>query len=181
VAWVYAAVAIAGHLMLTRLRWGWHVMAIGGSRRSAYNCGIAVRRTVALSYVGSGVLTAVGGCFFASRLATAGADIGVGMEVLVLTAAVLGGISLGGGRGSVTKALVGTLVVLLITNGLTSLSAPGGVTRMVLAAILIAAAAIDVRWLKNRHRIISKVYVSPTYLRLPPAPDAAPRPAAPGP
>lgn len=173
VAWVYAVVAIAGHLMLTRLRWGWHVMAIGGSRRSAYNCGIAVRRTVALSYVGSGVLTAVGGCFFASRLATAGADIGVGMEVLVLTAAVLGGISLGGGRGSVTKALVGTLVVLLITNGLTSLSAPGGVTRMVLAAILIAAAAIDVRWLKNRHRIISKVYVSPTYLRLPAAPDCS--------
>jgi len=173
VAWVYAVVAIAGHLMLTRLRWGWHVMAIGGSRRSAYNCGIAVRRTVALSYVGSGVLTAVGGGFFASRLATAGADIGVGMEVLVLTAAVLGGISLGGGRGSVTKALVGTLVVLLITNGLTSLSAPGGVTRMVLAAILIAAAAIDVRWLKNRHRIISKVYVSPTYLRLPAAPDCS--------
>lgn len=173
VAWAYAVVAIAGHLMLTRLRWGWHVMAIGGSRRSAYNCGIAVRRTVALSYVGSGVLTAVGGCFFASRLATAGADIGVGMEVLVLTAAVLGGISLGGGRGSVTKALVGTLVVLLITNGLTSLSAPGGVTRMVLAGILIAAAAIDVRWLKNRHRIISKVYVSPTYLRLPAAPDCS--------
>src|SRR6218665_2457740 len=110
------------------------------------------------------------GFFFAARLATAGADIGVGMEVLVLTAAVLGGISLGGGRGSVTKALVGTLLVLLITNGLTSLSAPGGVTRMVLATILVLAAVIDVRWLKNRQRIIGKVYVSPTYLALPPAP-----------
>jgi ribose transport system permease protein len=148
-------------------------MAIGGSRRSAYNSGIAVRRTVALCYVASGVLTAIGGCFFASRLATAGADIGVGMEVLVLTAAVLGGISLGGGRGSVTKALVGTLIVLLVTNGLTSLSAPGGVTRMVLAAILLVAAVIDVRWLKNRQRIISKVYVSPTYHGLPPAPDCS--------
>jgi ribose transport system permease protein len=175
VAWAYAAVAMAGHVMLTRLRLGWHVMAIGGSRRSAYNSGIAVRRTVAMSYVASGVLTGAGGCFFASRLATAGADIGVGMEVLVLTAAVLGGISLGGGRGSVTKAMVGTLVVLLITNGLTSLSAPGGVTRMVLAGILIAAAAIDVRWLKNRQRIISKVYVSPTYHRLAPAPDCSPQ------
>ena len=173
VAWVYAAVAIAGHVLLTRLRAGWHIMAIGGSRRSAYNSGIAVRRTVALCYVASGVLTAIGGCFFASRLATAGADIGVGMEVLVLTAAVLGGISLGGGRGSVTKALVGTLIVLLVTNGLTSLSAPGGVTRMVLAAILLVAAVIDVRWLKNRQRIISKVYVSPTYHGLPPAPDCS--------
>ena len=169
VAWAYAGVAIAGHVMLTRLRIGWHIMAIGGSRRSAYNAGIAVRRTVALSYVVCGVLTAAAGCFFASRLATAGADIGVGMEVLVLTAAVLGGISLGGGRGSVTKALVGTLIVLLITNGLTSLSAPGGINRMVLASILVAAAMIDVRWLKNRQRIISKVYVSPAYQGLPPA------------
>ena len=167
-AWVFAVVAIAGHLMLTRLRFGWHIMAIGGSRRSAYNAGIAVRRTVALCYVIGGVLTAIAGCFFASRLATAGADIGVGMEVLVLTAAVLGGISLGGGRGSVTKALVGTLIVLLITNGLTSLSAPGGVNRMVLASILVLAAMIDVRWLKNRHRIISKVYVSPAYQALQP-------------
>lgn len=172
-AWVYALVAIGGHVMLTRLRFGWHIMAIGGSRRSAYNAGIAVRRTVALSYVIGGVLTAMAGCFFASRLATAGADIGVGMEVLVLTAAVLGGISLGGGRGSVTKALVGTLIVLLITNGLTSLSAPGGVNRMVLASILVLAAMIDVRWLKNRHRIISKVYVSPAYQALKALPECS--------
>ena len=95
------------------------------------------------------------------------------MEVLVLTAAVLGGISLGGGRGSVTKAVVGTFIVLLIINGLTSLSAPGGITRMVLAAILITAAIIDVRWLKNRHRILSKVYVSPTYHRLGISPDCS--------
>ncbi|MDB5826864.1 MAG: inner-rane translocator [Variovorax sp.] len=173
VAWVYAVAAIGGHLLLTRLRLGWHIMAIGGSRRSAYNGGIAVRRTVALCYVGCGILTGAGGCFFASRLATAGADIGVGMEVLVLTAAVLGGISLGGGRGSVTKALVGTLLVLLITNGLTSMSAPGGVIRMVLAAILVLAAVIDVRWLKNRQRIISKVYISPTYHKLGDAPDCS--------
>ena len=179
VAWAYAVVAIGGHIMLTRLRVGWHIMAIGGSRRSAYNGGIAVRRTIALCYVGCGVLTAVAGCFFASRLATAGADIGVGMEVLVLTAAVLGGISLGGGRGSVTKALVGTLIVLLITNGLTSLSAPGGVNRMVLATILVVAAMIDVRWLKNRQRIISKVYVSPTYLALAPPPDCSPTASGP--
>ena len=46
---------------------------------------------------------------------------------------MLGGISLGGGSGSVAKAVVGTLIVLLITNGLTDLSAPGGVNRMVLA------------------------------------------------
>ncbi|TXL74250.1 ABC transporter permease [Vineibacter terrae] len=171
---VYAAVAIFGHVFLTRLRAGWHITAIGGSRRSAYNSGIAVRRTVAMCYVACGVLTAVAGIFFAARLSTTGSDIGLGLEVTVLTAAVLGGISLGGGKGSVAKALVGTLIVLFITNGLVSLSAPGGINRMVLAGILILAAVVDIRWLKNRHRIISKVYVSPTYHALPPCPSTAP-------
>ena len=174
VVYVYAVVALMGHILLTRLRPGWHITAIGGSRRSAYNTGIAVRRTVAMCYVSSGVLTAVGGIFFASRLATAGGDIGVGLEVTVLTAAVLGGISLGGGNGSVMKALVGTLIVLLIINGITSMSLDGGYNRMVLGAILLLAAAIDIRWLKNKHRIVSKVYVSPTYHSIPPAPSTAP-------
>jgi len=174
VVYVYAAVAIFGHIFLTRLRPGWHITAIGGSRRSAYNTGIAVRRTVALCYVASGVLTALGGIFFASRLATAGGDIGVSLEITVLTAAVLGGISLGGGKGSVMKALVGTLIVLLIINGLTTLSLHGGYNRMVLAGILLLAAVIDIRWLKNRHRIVNKVYVSPTYHGMPPLPSTAP-------
>jgi ribose transport system permease protein len=174
VVYVYALVAVFGHIFLTRLRPGWHVIAIGGSRRSAYNTGIAVRRTVALCYVACGVLTAIGGSFFASRLATAGGDIGVGLEVTVLTACVLGGISLGGGKGSVMKALVGTLIVLLIVNGLTTQSLHGGYNRMVLAAILLLAAVVDIRWLKNRHRIVNKVYVSPTYHAMPPAPSTAP-------
>ncbi len=173
VALVYLAVAIFGHIFLTRLRPGWHITAIGGSRRSAYNSGIPVRRTIARCYVASGVLTAMGALFFAARLGTVGGDIGAGLEVTVLTAAVLGGISLGGGKGSVAKALVGTLIVLLIVNGLTTMSAPGGVNRMVLAGILILAAVVDIRWVKNRQRIISKVYVSPTYHRMPPPPATA--------
>ncbi|WP_159010833.1 SMP-30/gluconolactonase/LRE family protein [Bradyrhizobium sp. S69] len=171
VALVYIAVAIFGHIFLTRLRPGWHITAIGGSRRSAYNSGIPVRRTIALCYVASGVLTSVAGLFFAARLGTVGGDIGVGLEVIVLTATVLGGITLGGGKGSVVKSLVGVLVVLLVTNGLTAMNARGGVNRMALATILLAAAMIDIRWQKNRTRIISKVYVAPTYHALPPAPS----------
>ena len=173
VVFAYAIVAVFGHVFLTRLRPGWHVIAIGGSRRSAYNTGIPVRRTVALCYVACGVLTSVGGIFFASRLATAGGDIGVGLEITVLTACVLGGISLGGGKGSVMKALVGTLIVLLIVNGLTTMSLHGGYNRMVLATILLLAAVVDIRWLKNKDRIVSKVYVSPTYHSMPPAPSTA--------
>lgn len=174
VALVYAVVAIFGHIFLTRLRPGWHITAIGGSRRSAYNSGIPVRRTIAQCYVASGMLTAVGALFFAARLGTVAVDIGEGLEVTALTAAIFGGISLGGGKGSVAKALVGTLIVLLIINGLTTMSAPGGVNRMVLASILILAAMIDIRWVKNRYRIVSKVYVSPTYHALPPAPSIEP-------
>ncbi len=170
VALVYIVVAIFGHVFMTRLRPGWHITAIGGSRRSAYNSGIPVRRTIALCYVASGALTAIGALFFAARLGTVGGDVGVGLEVTVLTATVLGGISLGGGKGSVAKALVGTLIVLIVTNGLTTLSVRGGYNRMVLATILLVAAMIDIRWLKNRMRIISKVYVSPAYHFLPPPP-----------
>jgi ribose transport system permease protein len=173
VVFAYALVAIFGHIFLTRLRPGWHVVAIGGSRRSAYNIGIPVRRTVALCYVAGGVLTSVGGIFFASRLATAGGDIGVSLEVTVLTACVLGGISLGGGKGSVMKALVGTLIVLLIINGLTTMSLHGGYNRMVLATILLLAAMVDIRWLKNKDRIVNKVYVSPTYHNVLAAPSTA--------
>ena len=171
---VYLVVAIFGHIFLTRLRPGWHITAIGGSRRSAYNSGIPVRRTIALCYVASGVLTSIGALFFAARLGTVGGDVGVGLEVTVLTATVLGGISLGGGKGSVTKALVGTLIVLFLINGMTTLSVSGGVNRMVLAAVLLVAATIDIRWLKNRTRIISKVYVSPTFHALAPAASTAP-------
>ena len=170
VALLYAAIAIFGHIFITRLRPGWHIMAIGGSRRSAYNTGIPVRRMVALCYVASGLLTSAGALFFAARLGTVGGDIGVGLEITVLTAIVLGGITLGGGKGSVFKSLIGTLIVLMIVNGLTALNVSGGVNRMVLATILLLAAAIDIRWMKNRDRIISDVYVSPTYSALAPPP-----------
>lgn len=170
VALVYAAFAIFGHIFMTRLRPGWHITAIGGSRRSAYNSGIPVRRTIALCYVASGLLTSIAALFFAARLGTVGGDIGVGIEVIVLTATVLGGITLGGGKGSVAKSLAGVLIVLLITNGLTTLNARGGINRMALATILLVAAMVDIRWQKNRARIISKVYVSPTFHHLPPPP-----------
>ncbi|WP_369720713.1 ABC transporter permease [Bradyrhizobium sp. LLZ17] len=171
VALAYVVIAVFGHIFLTRLRPGWHITAIGGSRRSAYNSGIPVRRTIALCYVASGVLTSIGALFFASRLGTVGGDIGVGLEVIVLTATVLGGITLGGGKGSVAKSAVGVLIVLLITNGLTTMNARGGVNRMALAGILLVAAMVDIRWQKNRTRIISKVYVAPTYHALPPPPS----------
>ena len=148
-------------------------MAVGGSRRSAHNSGISVRWTVCSTYVLSGALVGVAGFMYAARLTSAGADAGFGMELAALTAAVLGGNSLGGGRGSTGKALTGAIIVLVITNGVVRLGIPSGAGGMLLGLILLLAAALDVRWLKNRHKVLSKVYVSPTVNDLPPRPPTA--------
>lgn len=167
---VAAIVAIVAHLVLTRSRAGWHVLATGGSRRSAHNVGISVRRVICATYVVSGTLSALAGLLFASRLGGAGADTGVGLEIAALTAAVLGGNSLGGGRGSAAKAIIGSIIVMIMVNGLVRLGVTRGGSSLLLGMVLLAAVAIDVRWLKNRHKFLSKVYVSPTYAELPPAP-----------
>lgn len=161
------AFALVAHIVLTRMRFGWHVLSVGGSRRSAHNAGISVRRTVCLTYVISGVMTSIAGLFYAARLMSVGSDIGVGLEITAITAAVLGGISLGGGRGSVAKALLGTIVVVLLTNGMLRFQLPSGSNSLMLGLVLLLAVAIDAKWVKNRYKLLSKVYVSPTYGALP--------------
>jgi ribose transport system permease protein len=158
------------HIFLSRMRTGWHISAVGGSRRSSHNAGINVRRTVCITYVMSGMLASFAGMLYAARLNSAGAQTGAGLELTVLTAALLGGNSLGGGRGSVAKALLGTLIVVILTNSLLRMQMPSGSSSLLLAMTLLFAVAIDIRWLKNRHKLLNKVYVSPTYYA---APEAA--------
>ncbi len=164
---LFLVIAVCAHIVLTRTRPGWHLMAVGGMRRSAYNVGIAVRRTICLTYVASGMLAALSGLLFAARLSGAGSDTGVGMEITALTAAVLGGNSLGGGRGSAAKAVFGAVITLVIINGLVRMGVARGANSFILGFILLVAVAVDVRWLKNRHKLLAKVYVSPAFLSLP--------------
>jgi len=164
---VLVVLAIIGHILLTRSRPGWRAMAIGGSRRSAHNIGISVRRTVCATYVISGMLCGLAGLLYAARLSGAGTDTGMGLEIAALTGVVLGGNSLGGGRGSVAKAMMGAVTVLLMTNGVIRLGLNSGSGPMVLGLTLIFAVFVDVRWMKNRDKLLSKVYVSPTYVELP--------------
>lgn len=172
-AWMFILVAGGSHLFLTRMRAGWHVMAVGGNRRSSYNSGLPVNRVVTLSYVAGGAFCALSAVFYAARLASPGSDTGKGMEIVVLTAAILGGIRLGGGKGSVMKAILGTLIVLLLSNGLLRLAVDAGASRIILAVILLLAATLDIRWFKNRHKAIQSLYVSPGYLNLPSPPSTA--------
>lgn len=176
---VLAAVcAVTGHILLTRLRLGWRILAVGGSRRSAHNAGLPVKRTIALTYVLSGVLTSMAGVLYAARLNAAGSDTGVGLEIVAVTAAVVGGNSLGGGRGSVAKAVLGACIVLLITNSVVRLGLPAGGNSLALGAVLLLAVVIDVKWVKNRGKILTSVYVSPTYSQLPPCPSTSEGPYA---
>ena len=129
---VALVVAVVAHVFLTRLKLGWHIQAVGGSRRSAHNAGISVRRTVCLTYVISGALAAAAGVLYAARLNAAGSDTGAGLEVSALTAAVLGGVSLGGGRGSVVKGMLGAVIVLIIQSSLVQLGLRSGAGSLVL-------------------------------------------------
>jgi len=165
--------AIATHILMTRMRFGWHLSAVGGSRRSAYNIGLPVKRIVAQTYVLSGVFTAAGAIFYAAHLGSTSGSVGIGLEILILTAAVLGGNSLGGGRGSVTKAVIGTIIVVLIMNALVRMGLRTGASDLVMGFILLLAVAIDVKWMKNRLKVLNRAYVSPTYFSLPPNPDTA--------
>jgi ribose transport system permease protein len=167
---VIVVLALVVHIILSRSRIGWHILAVGGSRRSAHNVGIPVRRVICSTYVVSGILASLAGMLFATRLGGAGADTGVGLEIAALTAAVLGGNSLGGGRGSAAKAIIGSIIVMIMVNSLVRIGVTSGANSLLLGMVLLAAVAIDVRWLKNRHKVLSKVYVSPTFADLPVAP-----------
>ena len=169
-------VGLIGHILLSRSRPGWHLTAIGAGRRAARHAGINIELSIFLAYVVSGVLCAIAAIFYAARMASAGSDTGLGTEVIALTAVVLGGVSLGGGKGSVGRAIIGATTVLVLSNGVVRYGVEGGVSSVVLGILLLLAVAIDVRWSKNRHKAIDNLYVNPTYVELPPSPsfDEAP-------
>ena len=164
--WMAVVISITAHVALTRSRPGWHMLAVGGSRRSAHNSGIRVRETVFVSYVISGVCAALAGFLIACRLSGAGPGTGLNLEILALTAAVVGGNSLGGGRGSIAKAIMGAIIVLVMNNGLIRLGYGTGTNQMVLGLMLAVAVVIDIRWMKNRHKILNEVYVAPIYHKM---------------
>ena len=163
---VLVIVAILFHIFLSRGRTGWYIAAIGANRRAARHAGIPVERHLFLTYVVSGVLTAIGGVFYAARLNSPSSDTGMGMEVLALTAVVLGGVNLSGGKGSVGQALIGATIVLCLINGLVRFGLVGGATSTFLGFMMLLAVGIDVKWARNRNKAIDKIYVVPTYFRL---------------
>lgn len=167
-------VLVLGHVVLSRSRLGWHVTAVGASRRAARHAGIRVERVLLFSYVAAGALCAVAGVFYAARLSSASARVGEGFELNVLTAVILGGISLAGGKGTVWRAFIGAATISLLGKGLLLMDVGGEVLQTVLAVVLIVAVGLDTKWGKNRGKAIQKTYVNPTLLEYGPLEDIRP-------
>ena len=141
---ILLGLVIAFSWLTTRTKFGTYVFAIGGNAEAARRAGIKVARIRILVFTLSGFMAAVGGLMFVSRLTAASTQTGAGTFLLEsIAAAVIGGTSLFGGRGSVWSALLGALVIGSVSNGLDLQAQPPEIKYMVEGAILLAAVTVD--------------------------------------
>jgi D-xylose transport system permease protein len=127
-----------------RTTFGRHVYAVGGSAEAARRAGINVARIRILVFVISGVMASLGGVIFAARLSSVDLNAGGGTILLdAIAAAVIGGTSLYGGRGSVKGALLGAAVIATIANGIDLIGYSSATRFIVTGLILLAAVTLD--------------------------------------
>ena len=141
---LFVVLVMAVNFALKRTRWGRSIYAVGGNVEAARRAGIRVDRVYISVFVVSATLAALGGILAASRLAAANQSSGGGdTNLTAIAAAVIGGASLFGGRGSAWSALLGIVVIQSISSGLTLLSLDSSVRYMVTGAVLLLAVIID--------------------------------------
>jgi simple sugar transport system permease protein/D-xylose transport system permease protein len=148
---LFVALVVVVDVLLRRTSWGRSVRAVGSDRRAARLGGISVTRTVVSCFVACSALAALGGVLAAGRLAAANQGTG-GADVYLtaIAAAVIGGTSMFGGRGSAWSALVGVLVLQSIANGLTLLDLDLATQSMVTGTVLVLAIVIDTALRRRR-------------------------------
>jgi D-xylose transport system permease protein len=135
VFWTYVA---------KRTTFGRHVYAVGGNAEAARRAGINVARVRIAVFMISSAMAGLGGVILASRLASVDLDVGGGTLLIdAIAAAVIGGVSLFGGRGEVLGAFLGSLVIASVANGIDLVGYESSVKFMVTGAILAAAVTLD--------------------------------------
>ena len=140
----FIVLVIVMDIVLTRTRWGREVYAVGGSVEAARRAGIRVNRVYISVFVLCSSFAVVGGLLAAGRLASASLSSGGGDTNLnAIAAAVIGGTSLFGGRGSAWSALLGIVVIQSISNGLTLLNLDSSIRYMITGGVLLLAVIID--------------------------------------
>ena len=127
-----------------RTRFGRHIYAVGGNAEAARRAGINVANIKMAVFAISGFMAALGGLVLASRLSSVDTSTGGGTILLYsIAAAVIGGTSLFGGRGTVKSAFLGAIVITMIDNGLGLLNVSAGTKYIVTALVLLAAVTLD--------------------------------------
>ena len=136
-------VLVLATLLLDRTQFGRHLYAVGGNAEAARRAGIKVNRVKITAFMIASSLAVLSGLFHVSRIGAVEATAGRTIVLSAVAAAVVGGVSLFGGRGRIANAVLGAFVIVMIDNGLGLLGLPAGVNFLVTGAVLAAAATID--------------------------------------
>lgn len=149
---IFGGFVVVTDLVLRRTRFGRRVFAVGGNIEAARRAGINISRVRISVFVLCSAFAAVGGVLAASRLFAVNQQSGSGDVLLnAIAAAVIGGTSLFGGRGSTYSALLGILVIGAVSNGMDLLNKASSVKFMITGAVLLAAVLIDSLSRRTRH------------------------------
>ena len=124
---------------------GRRLYAIGGNRHAAYLSGVNIRRHTVLVLAGMGVLYGIAGLVLVARLDSAPPDAEAGLELDVIAAAVIGGTSLLGGRGTVAGAVLGVLLMESLANGMSLMNLPSAYQSITVGLVLLIAVYVDIR------------------------------------
>lgn len=139
--WWTAGMTLAGWLVLRWTRYGAHALAVGDNAAAALVSGIKVNRTRMYVLVGSAGMAALAGLLYAGRLQGARYTLGESDMMTVIAAVIVGGTSMFGGKGSIVGALVGSLLMSMLNNGL--ILAGLSVSQQMIARALIILAAVS--------------------------------------
>jgi D-xylose transport system permease protein len=141
---LFVGLVVVMNYALTRTKWGRQMLAVGGNREAARRAGINVRFIYMTAFMLCSGLAAAGGILSAARLASASQQAGTGdVNLNAIAAAVIGGTSLFGGRGSAYSALLGIIVIQSIASGLTLLDLSSSLRYMITGAVLAIAVIVD--------------------------------------
>jgi D-xylose transport system permease protein len=137
------AILWIGTVVLDRTKFGLHLYAVGGNPEGTRRAGINVARLRMSAFVLCSTLAVVSGLFSASQTGTVESSAGRDIVLSGVAAAVIGGVSLFGGRGRLAQAAIGALLISMITNGLGLLGLSAGVTLLITGGVLVLAATVD--------------------------------------
>ena len=142
-AYMFALVALLYYLVLQYTRFGKHIYAMGGDDRAARLAGIKVSRNIVIGFLLSALSAILAGLILVSQLGASSPIAAQGLELQVITAVILGGASLSGGRGSMMGTIVAVFIIGLLDNGLNLLSVQSFWQEIILGALLLSAVAFD--------------------------------------